>query len=87
MLAGEIFEKTDKGRSEMEIKSEALSMRERRVLILANGERTAEIIKEQSLFGNIIEILENLEQSGYIGRVQSALNPSEPFGAEIEPSY
>ena len=87
MIAGEIFQKTPKGRSEMETKSDALSMRERRVLILTNGERTAELIKEQSLFSNIIEILENLEQLGYIGRLPSSLKPSAQFGTEMEVSY
>ena len=68
MLAGEIFRKTSKGQSEMEIKSDALSMRERRVLILVNGERSAALIKEQSLFDNVISILESLERQGFIER-------------------
>jgi hypothetical protein len=87
VLAGEIFEKTAKGRSEMEINSKALSMRERRVLILVNGERSASLIKEQSMFNNVIEILERLEQLGYIGRNAPASHPTEQIGAAVETSY
>ena len=87
MLAGEIFEKTAKGRSEMEINSKALSMRERRVLILVNGERSASLIKEQSMFNNVIEILERLEQQGYIGRNAPESQPTEQIDATVETSY
>jgi len=87
VIADEIFQKTPKGRTEMETKSDALSMRERRVLILTNGERTAALIKEQSLFSNIIEILENLEQLGYIGRLSSSLKPAAQLSAGMEVSY
>jgi hypothetical protein len=87
VLAGEIFEKTSKGRSEMEINSKALSMRERRVLILVNGERSASLIKEQSMFNNIIEILERLEQQGYIGRNAPVSHPTEQISAAAGTSY
>lgn len=79
MFSGEIFGKTAKGRSEMKLKSKDLSMRERRVLILVNGERAASLIKEQSMFDNIIEILERLEQQGYIGRNVPGSSP-DPVG-------
>ncbi len=89
MFSGEIFEKTAKGRSEMELKSKDLSMRERRVLILVNGERAASLIKEQSMFDNVIEILERLEQQGYIGRNApgSSANPADHFRTATETSY
>ena len=41
MKASEIFRKTPKGQSEIETKSDALTMKERRVLILVNGENNA----------------------------------------------
>ncbi len=89
MFSGEIFEKTAKGRSEMELKSKDLSMRERRVLILVNGERAASLIKEQSMFDNVIAILERLEQQGYIGRNApgSRANPVGDFSTATETSH
>ena len=71
----------------MEINSKALSMRERRVLILVNGERKASLIKEQSMFNNVIELLERLEQQGYIGRNAAGSLPTEQISAVAEISY
>lgn len=71
----------------MEINSKALSMRQRRVLILVNGERSASLIKEQSMFNNIIEILERLEQQGYIGRSAPVSHPTEQINAAVGTSY
>lgn len=56
-------------------------MRDRRILILVNGERSAALIKQQSLIDNIIEILENLEKQGFISRLSSASDTE--FEAEV----
>ncbi len=68
MKASDIFHKTAKGQSEIESKSNALTLKERRVLILVNGVNDAATLKEFSLCDNIIEILENLVTQGYIDR-------------------
>lgn len=56
-------------------------MRDRRVLILVNGERSASLIKQQSLIDNIIENLENLEKQGFISRLSSSSDTE--FDAEV----
>lgn len=84
VFAGEIFQKTAKGQSEMKSRSGALSMRDRRVLILVNGERSARQIKDQALLENIIEILENLEKKGYIARHSASPQTEEINRVEIE---
>lgn len=66
MKASEIFRKTPKGQSEIETKTDALSMKERRVLILVNGENNAATLRELSLCENIVEILDNLVTQGFI---------------------
>ena len=68
MKASDIFHKTAKGQSEIETKSNQLTLKERRVLILVNGVNDAATLKEISLCDNIIEILENLMTQGYIDR-------------------
>ena len=66
MKASEIFLKTAKGQAEVESRTDALSMKERRVLILVNGENNAAKLKELSLCENIVEILEILLSGGFI---------------------
>ena len=66
MKASEIFYKTAKGQSEVESRTDALSMKERRVLILVNGDNNAAKLKELSLCDNIVEILETLLNGGFI---------------------
>ncbi len=68
MKASDIFHKTAKGQLEIESKSNALTLKERRVLILVNGVNDAATLKEFSLCDNIIEILENLMAQGLIDR-------------------
>tara|TARA_R110002096_G_scaffold408352_1_gene607445 strand:- start:93 stop:356 length:264 start_codon:yes stop_codon:yes gene_type:complete len=87
MLAGEIFQKTARGRAEMKVRSNALSMRDRRVLILVNGERNASFIKQQSLTDNIIETLENLEKLGFIARLSSRSDTQFEAEAVTEASF
>ena len=66
MQASEIFSKTPKGLSEIEHKSNDLSLKERRVLILVNGENNTARLKQLSLCENIAEILDNLMRLGFI---------------------
>jgi hypothetical protein len=66
MKANEIFQKTAKGQAEVESRSNALSMKERRVLILVNGENNAPRLKQLSLCENIVEILQVLLDGGFI---------------------
>jgi hypothetical protein len=66
MKASEIFHKTARGQSEVEARSNALSVKERRVLILVNGENNAATLKQLSLCENIVEILETLLEGGFI---------------------
>ncbi len=66
MKASDIFRKTAKGQSEVETRANALSIKERRVLILVNGENNAARLKQLSLCDNIVEILEILLNGGFI---------------------
>jgi len=66
MKASEIFHKTAKGQTEVETRTNALSMKQRRVLILVNGENNAATLKQLSLCDNIVEILQTLLDGGFI---------------------
>lgn len=81
MQASEIFLKTPKGKSEIEVKTDALSMKERRVLILVNGENNAATLQRLSLCDNIDEILQNLLQLEFITATGDS---SAPTKAESE---
>ena len=63
---------------EIDNKSAALSMRERRVLILINGQRTAAQVKQMSMLENFAEIIDKLNLLGLIGLGGS----SKPRSAE-----
>ena len=84
MQASEIFSKTSKGQSEIESKSQDLSLKERRVLILVNGENNTARLKQLSLCENIGEILDNLLRLGFIeqrdgaGSSASDVDATEP---------
>ena len=71
MKAGDIFHKTAKGQSEIETKSDALTLKQRRVLILVNGQNDATTLKEFSLCENVVEILEVLIDKGFINDGES----------------
>ena len=66
MNTSEIFHKTAKGQAEIENRSNALSVKQRRVLILVNGENNAATLQELSLCENIIEILQTLLDANFI---------------------
>ncbi|MEM7292372.1 MAG: hypothetical protein AAF420_03095 [Pseudomonadota bacterium] len=67
MQAQDVFHKTAKGQLEIDHKSADLSMRERRVLILVNGQRTAAQIRQMSMVDNFAEVVDKLRGSGFIG--------------------
>ena len=83
MKASEIFHKTAKGQSEVDARTNALSMKERRVLILVNGENNAAKLKELSLCENIVEILQTLVSGGFIQQ-QGGADTAAP-AASTEP--
>ena len=88
MKASAIFRKTPRGQAEIKSKTDALSMKERRVLILVNGQNSAAKLKELSLCENIVDILENLLNLDFIENLETGpatdttAGKSEP--AEIE---
>ncbi len=77
MKASEIFHKTAKGQSEVETRANALSVKERRVLILVNGENNAAKLKQLSLCENIVEILDTLLSGGFIAQDTTTAPPTE----------
>ncbi len=68
MKASDIFHKTSQGLSEIGTRSSTLSVKQRRVLILVNGENDTATLKELSLCDNIVEILDTLLRLGLIDR-------------------
>ncbi|MDH3762166.1 MAG: hypothetical protein OEU50_14385 [Gammaproteobacteria bacterium] len=85
MKASEIFHKTAKGQSEVETRANALSVKERRVLILVNGENNAAQLKKLSLCENIVEILDTLLSGGFIAQDTTA-SPHAQFEPESPPA-
>ena len=82
MQASEIFSKTPKGQSEIANKSNDLSLKERRVLILVNGENNTARLKQLSLCENIAEILDNLLRLGFIEQQGGSGAAPEPAASE-----
>ncbi|MEM7209267.1 MAG: hypothetical protein AAF434_15700 [Pseudomonadota bacterium] len=60
MRADEVFQKTASGQYEVNEKSAGLSMRERRVLILLNGQRTLGQVQQMSLVETIEAVIDKL---------------------------
>jgi len=86
MKASEIFHKTAKGQTEVETRTNALSMKQRRVLILVNGENNAATLKQLSLCENIVEILETLLDGGFIqqdGATVTQTDVTQPMQATV----
>lgn len=63
---GVVFAKTEKGQDELARRSEGLSARVRRVLILINGSRTVEDVRELVSADDLTHTLGLLEEQGYI---------------------
>ncbi len=80
MNPSEIFHKTAKGQAEMTSKTDALSMKERRVLILVNGENTVATLAQISLCDDLDTILERLLFEDFI----ASPNASDVTETEIE---
>ena len=70
MDAEAIYAKTDKGKGEIGNRSNALSMKARRVLILVNGQISAAEIQRKALIDDIETLLLQLESGGYIRSVE-----------------
>lgn len=81
MEPNEIFSKTAQGQAEIKSSERSLSMPERRLLILVNGEKDAATLGKQSLCEDSMEILEKLLQQELIERVEAA-PPKRQNGAD-----
>ncbi len=68
MKASDIFQKTSSGLSEIGNRSDALTVKQRRVLILVNGKNDTSTLKKLSLCSDIVEILDTLLRQGFIDR-------------------
>ncbi len=66
MNPGEIFHKTARGQAEIATKTDALNMKERRVLILVNGENSVATLAQLSLADDVDAILERLLDGEFI---------------------
>ncbi len=78
MQTSDTFFKTPKGQSEIDTRTGALSMKERRVLILVNGENNAATLQQLSLCDNIEEILQNLLRLDFIKPGAGAVDKPVP---------
>ena len=79
MQAQDVFYKTPRGQREIGSKSVALSMRERRVLILIDGQRPVAQIKQMALVENFSEVIDKLSLLGLISSGDnSRARPLEP---------
>lgn len=63
---GVVFEKTEKGQREISERSGGLHPRVRRVLILVDGRRTVDELREMALADDLSHTLGALEEEGYI---------------------
>ena len=68
MKAGDIFQKTPSGQLEIGNRSNSLSVKQRRVLILVNGANDTASLKQLSLCDNFVDILDTLLLRGFIDR-------------------
>jgi hypothetical protein len=73
----DIYHKTTKGQSEIESRSQDLSIQQRRVLILVNGSNDTAELTRLSLCDNVVEILETLLAGDFIGTGASSTSAVE----------
>ena len=66
MKASDIFQKTSSGLSEIGNRTDTLTVKQRRVLILVNGENNTATLQQLSLCDDIVGILEILLRRGFI---------------------
>ena len=77
---GVIFAKTDKGLAELTLKSGGLTPRQRRVLIMVDGKRSVEELRELLQNDDLQHTLGILEESGFRKRPPGRSRPSMPSG-------
>ena len=85
MQASDIFSKTPKGLSEISSKSDALTMKERRVLILVNGENDVATLERLSLSDDINAVLKRLLQLDFIGGHETTIPAVDYAGQAARP--
>lgn len=66
MKASDIFQKTSSGLSEIGNRSDALTAKQRRVLILVNGKNDTSTLRKLSLCNDTVVILDTLLRRGFI---------------------
>ena len=66
MGTNDIYNKTEKGKGEIQNKTESLSMLDRRVLILMNGEASVSIVRKRSRINDFDAVLNSLKSQGFI---------------------
>jgi hypothetical protein len=81
MESNDIFIKTAQGKAEIESNDRALSMQERRLLILVNGEKDVTTLGKLSRCENYDEILTSLEEGKLIERLEVKSPPRKTNGA------
>ena len=90
MNASEIFHKTPKGQAEIATKTGALSMKERRVLILVNGENSVATLARLSLCDDVDAVIERLLADEFIASpnadgAETEIDPTERDVTETTP--
>ena len=86
MRQGVVIQKTAKGEREIGARPRTLSILERRVLILANGERTVEEVRHMASVRNFEEALSKLFEEGYIGPAHSGEGAASTAPEPVAPS-
>lgn len=61
-----VFRKTPKGVDEVQHRSGKLTPRQRRILIMVDGKRTVEELRELASTDDLSNVLGHLEEEGYI---------------------
>jgi len=85
---GVVFAKTQKGQEELTAKSGGLTPRQRRVLIMVDGKRSVEELREMLQTDDLQHTLGLLEESGFIeiGAIKDAAGATQPAPSEPLPS-
>lgn len=81
MQASETYHKTAKGQAEIAARTHALSMKERRVLILVNGENSVATLAKLSLCDDVDAILERLLADEFIASPSAGTGATDAIDA------
>lgn len=84
METNKVFAKTPLGQAEIDSNAQAMSMTERRILILVNGEKDVATLARHSLCEEASEILESLLDRGFIERVEIEPAPQRDQAPEAQ---